>query len=144
MESKCPNCQVRPADTDVEYDEVLSANFRSVASSRGRRARSFNTITTYGRTRLCSGCAADYRRVVQLRTSGQRIANYGFVGIAVGAILFVIGAATVPGWTTSAAFLFLAPAMALALLVVVAGSILVFAALARRRSATRFIGRASA
>lgn len=144
MESKCPNCQVRPADTDVEYDEVLSANFRSVASSRWRRARSFSSITTYGHARLCSRCAAEYRRVVWLRATGRRVANYGVVGILVGAILFVIGAATVPGWTTSAVFLFLVPAMALALLVVLAGSVLVFAALARRRSVTRFIGRASA
>jgi hypothetical protein len=139
MESKCPNCQVRPADSDVEYDEVLSANFRSEASSRGRRARSFSSLTTYGHTRLCARCAADYRRVVWLRTTSRRIANYGFVGFVVGAIIFGIGAAAVPGWSTSVVVLILA----LALVAVLAGSILVFAALARRRSATRFIGRAS-
>jgi hypothetical protein len=144
MESKCPNCQVRPAAIDVDYDEILSATFRSEASSRGRRTRSFSGTATYGHTRLCAHCAADYQRMVRLRTTGRRIANYGFAGLVVGAVIFGIGAAAVPGLSTSVAGLLLALPMALALLAVLVGSALFFAALARRRSATRFIGRASA
>ena len=81
--------------------------------------------------------------MVRLRTTGRRIANCGLLGTVAFAIIFVIGAAAVPGWSTSAAFLFLVPAMLLALLALLAGSILILAALALRRSSTRFIGRAS-
>lgn len=143
MESKCPNCQMRPADSDVEYDEVLSASFRSDASSRGRRARSFSSTTAYGRARLCARCAAGYHRMVRQRATGRRIANYGLVGTVIGATIFGIGAAAVPGWSTSAVFLFLIPAMVLALVTLLTGSILILAAYVRRGSATRFIGRAS-
>jgi hypothetical protein len=82
--------------------------------------------------------------MVWLRTIGRRISNYGVAGLVVGAVVFGIGAAAVPGLSTSVAGQILALPMALALLTVLVGGVLFFAALARRRSATRFIGRAGA
>jgi hypothetical protein len=143
MEPKCPNCQVRPAAIEVEYDEVLGANFQSVASSRGRRARSFSSIPIYGHTRLCARCAADYQRMVWLRTTGRRVSNYGFAALLISAVLYGILAAAVPAWRTSILALILASLMALALMAILVGGALFLIGLARRRSVTRFIGRAS-
>jgi hypothetical protein len=81
--------------------------------------------------------------MVRMRTTGRRIANYGFAGLVVGAVIFGIGAAAVPGLSTSVAGLVLATPMALAVMAVLVGGVLFSAALARRRSATRFTGRAS-
>lgn len=142
MESKCPNCQVRPADMDIEFHEVLHSRYQSRMWAMGWwQDRSIRGFYKYGRARLCARCAANYWHVVQMRTIGMRALNYGFAALLAGAVLFGIGAAAMPGWSTGISGLLLASPMVLALLVMLAGGTLYVVGVVRRPAATRFVER---
>jgi hypothetical protein len=142
MQGTCPNCQIRPADTDVEFHEVLHSRYQSRMWAMGWwQDRSIRGFYKSGRARLCARCAANYRRIVQMRTNGMRALNYGFAALLAGAVLFGIGAAAMPAWSAGISGLLLASPMALALLVMLTGGVIYIVGVVRWPAAARFVER---
>jgi hypothetical protein len=138
MQTLCPNCQQRPPETQVDFDEVMRSRYH-VSRSRARgTVRSFASITKYGHTRLCARCAARYQRMVWWRTLGWKMANRGFLGVMLSAVfsLLVLGTPALKG---SLLVYVAGGAVLLATLAMLVGSILVIGARIMRPSATRFL-----
>lgn len=139
VQATCPNCHVGLPTEPVEYDEVLVASFSSQAVSRGRHARSFRSMSRWGKTTLCARCARNYRRMVRLRILGRRLTNYGFLVMLGGAVVFVVlSSSSSSEHDIPAALLKLTP-IALGFMVLLSGAGLFLASMLMRKSATRFL-----
>lgn len=137
--SLCPNCTSHPADTPIDYDETLFADFRATKVSRRRSAYSSRSISAYGTATLCATCAAAYRRTVTLRANGRRLENVGLViGLAAGVLylfLSVLGGDARMGM----AGLIIAGVVAIGVLILLTGVGMDIVGRVMRRSAARFV-----
>ncbi|HLJ80105.1 MAG TPA: hypothetical protein VKT52_01385 [Ktedonobacterales bacterium] len=136
----CPSCHERPADTDVEFSEVVSQTAPSSwgwlkglfwnqqridqqfahATEAGEQLKTLVSHSTSGRTLsghvlLCAQCAASYNRSFTLREKAQRAGYIGFAGLVLCVIILLVAA---HGAATTAVEI-LAGVVALASLVVI-------------------------
>jgi hypothetical protein len=86
--SLCPNCHKRPADTLLEYDEVIAFDYQARSWTRRRRQISWSQTSVSGKVMLCRECAAAYARSVALRRIGHRFTNIGMALIGVGFVTY--------------------------------------------------------
>lgn len=135
---KCPNCEERPADTATYYDEVTSFSFRS-GGGRRLRYHSYDKSTKYGNVWLCEPCATAYNRSVKLRQRGTKVANTGFVGLLISALLFLVLYNHAPALHKGALILIPTAPVLLSLLAMLFGSIVALMGRLQRRRATRFL-----
>lgn len=137
--SLCPNCHKRPADTPLEYDELVALDYRTRSRSRVRREISWNQTTARGTIKLCRECAAAYARSLSLRQIGHRFTNIGMALIAGGFVLYFAAVWLVSDLSHSPAQLIpLAPA-AIGLVSLVVGLGMELSGRTIKRSATRFL-----
>jgi uncharacterized membrane protein YraQ (UPF0718 family) len=143
MHALCPNCQQRPEDTAVDYDEVVRSSYRVRRSREWRSVRvtrSFSSTSAYGQTRLCAVCATRYRRMVQWRTLGWKMANRGLIALMLSGVFFSLVVATTAlkdSWLAYAS----GGVVALAIFAMLVGCLLIIAARIMRPSAIRFLSR---
>jgi hypothetical protein len=138
MQALCPNCQQRPQETQVDFDEVTRSRYGVSRSFARGTVRSFASTTTYGHTRLCARCAAGYQRMVRWRTLGWRIANRGFLVVMLGALFSLLVLET-PALKGSLLVYFAGGVVLVAALAMIVDSILVIGSRIMRPSATRFL-----
>jgi hypothetical protein len=140
MQATCPNCQTRPADTLIHYDELVNRRYQRTSrqSSRGRvTVRSYSSVSDRGETTLCSVCAARYTGMVKMRERGLTLANRGFFALLVCMVLSVIvynlSAGNGPAPYVAVALI------GLCALAMLAGLAMIAASYLQRGSATRFM-----
>lgn len=139
MQALCPNCQRRPEATQVDYDEVLRASYH-VKRSAGWKTTRWSSTTRYGRTRLCTQCAAGYQRMVQWRTLGWKMANRGLIVLMLSGVFFSMVVATTALKNSWLAYL-AGAVVVLAALAMLVGSGLIISARIMRRSTLRFLSK---
>ncbi len=137
--SLCPNCTSHLADTPITYDETLFAEFRAASMSRRRRGYSSRSITAYGKTTLCSRCAAAYHRNVALRANGRRLANIGLVVMLVAGVLSLFLSFLSGDARTGIAGLSSAGVVTIGVLTLLTGVGMNIVGRVMRRSAARFV-----
>lgn len=137
--SLCPNCHKRPADTLLEYDELIALNISGRYIGRGRRQTSWSQTVARGKVTLCRECAAAYARSLSLRQIGHRFTNIGMALIAIGFVLYFAAVILNTDLHLSPAQLIpLAPA-AIGLVSLMIGLGMELSGRTLRRSATRFL-----
>ena len=133
----CPNCDMRYAHTKTYYDEVIAFTFASgggvLHTSSWRRRSRFDNIW------LCEPCVTAYNRSVKLRQRGTKVANAGFVGLLISALLFLVLYNHAPALHNGALILIPTAPVLLSLLAMLFGSIVALMGRLQRRRATRFL-----
>jgi hypothetical protein len=137
----CPNCRLRPADSQLHYDELVRSRYQRTSYRYGRYARSFSSVSQRGEATVCSACAAGYLRMITLRERGLALANRGFLALLGGmvllALVYSLSAGKGPVISVVVALI------GLCALAVLAGSAALVAARFMRHSATRFLRKAT-
>lgn len=138
MQSLCPNCKTHPADTEVQYDELVASRFARTSYGYNYGHRSFGSVSQRGSATLCPACAATFERMTRLRTLGASIGNRGFLALFASVVFLAVA---VGGFRLSQGMgLYIASApLAISAVVVLVGSVLALASRVIRPSATRFL-----